>query len=183
MSGAWDAGERAASGAASVGVRVREALPGERAAAGEVVASAYATIPGGTHADYLDHVRDVERRARHCPILVAVDEEGRILGSVSYVPGPDNPYAESEREGEAGFRMLGVAPEARGRGVGTALVAACVERATVEGRTAIVLSSTPEMTDAHRLYLRLGFERAPERDFDPVPGVHLLVFVRSLAAR
>jgi ribosomal protein S18 acetylase RimI-like enzyme len=182
VSEASGAGGRATA-AADARVRVREALPGERAAAGEVVARAYATIPGGSHGDYLDHVRDVDRRARHCTILVAVDDAGRILGSVSYVPGPGNPYAESEREGEAGFRMLGVAPEARGRGVGEALVRACVERAAADGRTAIVLSSTPEMTDAHRLYRRLGFERAPERDFDPVPGVRLLVFVRGLAAR
>jgi hypothetical protein len=33
------------------------------------------------------------------------------------------------------------------------------------------------MTGAHRLYAQLGFRRAPERDWSPKPGVHLLAFV------
>ena len=33
-----------------------------------------------------------------------------------------------------------------------------------------------EMTDAHRVYGRLGFLRAPEDDWSPVPGVDLLAF-------
>ena len=32
------------------------------------------------------------------------------------------------------------------------------------------------MRAAHRIYERVGFERAPERDWSPVPGVELLAF-------
>ena len=38
-----------------------------------------------------------------------------------------------------------------------------------------------EMTAAHRVYGRLGFTRLPERDWSPVPGVHLIAFVKELA--
>ena len=36
------------------------------------------------------------------------------------------------------------------------------------------------MTAAHRLYERLGFVRAPDRDWGPVPGVDLVAFRKEL---
>ena len=45
----------------------------------------------------------------------------------------------------------------------------------------MVLSSLPEMEHAHRIYTRLGYRRAPARDWDPAPGVHLIAFVKELA--
>jgi hypothetical protein len=36
------------------------------------------------------------------------------------------------------------------------------------------------MTAAHRLYERLGFKRAPERDWTPLPGITLLIYTREL---
>lgn len=164
-------------------VVVREARPDELVAAGDVVAAAYLELDPRTareHHAYLGQIRDAPGRARICPVLVAVDGEGRVVGSVTYVPGPDNPYAEVELAGEAGFRMLGVAPGAQGGGVGRALVQACIERARAEGRSAIAISTRPVMRTARRLYERLGFRRAPERDFAPIPGVELLGYVLEL---
>ena len=70
--------------------------------------------------------------------------------------------------------MLAVDPAARGRGVGTALMRHVVDAS--RGREGIVCSSLAEMTAAHRIYERLGFTRAPERDWSPVAGVDLLAF-------
>jgi predicted N-acetyltransferase YhbS len=64
--------------------------------------------------------------------------------------------------------------------VGEELVRACIERARGDGRGRLVLHSTPSMTTAHRLYERLGFRRAPGRDFAPVPAVPLLGFELDL---
>jgi cation diffusion facilitator family transporter len=48
---------------------------------------------------------------------------------------------------------------ARGRGVGSALVQAAVERARREGCRSVDLTSRPSREDANRLYQRLGFAR------------------------
>ncbi|MGI9022901.1 MAG: GNAT family N-acetyltransferase, partial [Acidimicrobiales bacterium] len=116
----------------------------------------------------------VARRAALAVVLVAVDDHDRLLGGVTYVRGP-GPYFEwdgghdnagpSGPQDSAGIRMLAVAPEARGRGVGTALVRACVDRARAEGRRRVWLHTTPEMTVAHRLYEREGFRRMPDADW------------------
>ena len=165
------------------GVTVREARPDELDAVGRLVAGAYvaAGVLDAEDGPYLEEIRDAARRAAHCPVLVAVEEgSGEILGSVTYVPAAGNPYAELEVEGEAGFRMLGVAPVAQRRGIGGILVQACVERARAAGRVGLAISTGGDMVPAHRLYEGLGFVRAPERDFDPVPGVHLVAFTLAL---
>lgn len=73
-----------------------------------------------------------------------------------------------------------VHPDARGLGVGDALVSRCEERSVDDGATSMVLSSLPDMRDAHRLYARRGYQRAPERDWSPVPGTELIAFTKEL---
>jgi ribosomal protein S18 acetylase RimI-like enzyme len=162
---------------------VREIRPDEYDVLGAITVAAYLTVGEDGQDGYLDVVRDVRRRAASCPVLVAVDD-GRILGGVTYVPGPGTPYSESEREGEAGFRMLAVDPAGgQGRGAGRALVQACIDRARDERRSRIVLLTRPRMTAAHRLYLEMGFRRAPERDWEPEPGLELLGFELDLQSK
>ena len=162
---------------------VREARPDELDTAGRLVADAYlaaGVLDSGDH-EYLEEIRDARRRSRVCPILVAVEEgSDAILGCVTYVPAAGHPYAELEIEGAAGFRMLGVAPAAQRHGVGAVLVHACIERARSAGRRGVAISTGHDMAPAHRLYEGLGFVRAPDRDFDPVPGVHLIAYTLAL---
>ena len=42
----------------------------------------------------------------------------------------------------------------------------------------MVLSSLEVQAAAHRIYERLGFRRGPDRDWSPVEGVDLQVFVQ-----
>jgi ribosomal protein S18 acetylase RimI-like enzyme len=72
--------------------------------------------------------------------------------------------------------MLAVAPAARGRGVGAALVDLVVDRFRREGASAIVMSTLARMQAAHRIYQRAGFVRDPERDWSPLPGVDLITY-------
>lgn len=163
------------------GITVRPARDDELEAAGDLVVAAYRTHREMEDGDgYLAHVRDVRGRATEVDVLVAVDTDGRLLGCVSYVRDHTSPFAEVERPGEAGFRMLGVAPGDRGRGVGRALVGACLERARAAGRTGLVIVTAPSWTDAQRLYERMGFRRAPDRDFEPVPGIGLWAYEITL---
>ena len=162
-------------------VEVRAARDDELEAAGDAVAEAYLMNPGmNDDLEYLEDVRDARGRAASSEVLVAVDAGGEILGTVSYVPDFVSPMADLAHEREAEFRMLGVRPAARGAGVGRALVEACIARARRDGRSALVLSTPPDWTTGQRLYEGLGFRRAPERDFDPVPGFRLWAYVLDL---
>jgi GNAT superfamily N-acetyltransferase len=163
-------------------VVVRLARDDELEAAGDLVVEAYLTLPGrhSWEDGYLDLVRDARRRARRAEVLVATDADGVLLGSVTYVPGHRNPWADVEQPGEAGFRMLGVSPAARGRGVGEALVQACLDRAVATGRSALAISTIDSWAAARRLYERMGFVHVPARDIEPEPGLRLMVYVRPL---
>jgi GNAT superfamily N-acetyltransferase len=129
--------------------------------------------------DYAAELADIAGRVAQAEVLVAVGE--RLMGCVTLVPDPSSPWAEGLAEGEVGIRMMAVDPSAQGRGVGRALLEACIARASGLGRTALFLHSTPWMTVAHQLYKRAGFVRVPERDWQPVPEVPLLAFRLELA--
>jgi ribosomal protein S18 acetylase RimI-like enzyme len=160
------------------GYAVRRARAAELDDAGRVVRRAYAA-DGLADEDYLEVVAAARERAGAAEVVVAVDDGGRVVGTVTFAVA-GSPWADIARPGEAEFRMLGVDPTARGGGVGRALVQWCVRRAQALGRERLVLSSLPAMAAAHRLYERLGFVRRPDLDWTPVPGVHLLGFSLEL---
>ena len=159
-------------------MHVRPVTGGEHERVGDLTVAAYSAIPGDhMSGDYEKELRAVERRATEAVVLVAETAEG-IVGAVTYVDDPTSPWAETEglRHGEALIRMLAVDPVGQGEGAGRALVEACIERATADGRRALILHTTPWMTTAHRLYERRGFRRLPDRDFTPVPEVPLMAY-------
>ena len=161
---------------------IRAARPGDYEQLGELTASAYlddGLLARGRDSPYLEVLRDVAERAAHGEVLVAVDTADRVLGGVTFVPGP-GPFADLAGNGEAEFRTLAVAPAGRGRGIGTALVQECIDRARALGRRRLVLSTQPTMYAAQRLYERAGFTRAPGRDWSPVPGLMLMAYALDL---
>ncbi|MBK7084631.1 MAG: GNAT family N-acetyltransferase [Flavobacteriales bacterium] len=119
------------------------------------------------------------RRSKRVAICCWHGAAGAVVGAVLHLH-TNGPLGQVARDGEAEFRMLAVAPEARGKRIGEALVRACIERAMNGGARAVVLWSQPTMPAAHRLYERLGFVRAPERDQEDVRGFTRLVFRKSL---
>ena len=159
-------------------IEVRRVRSSEEDALGELTVRAYEALPGGVLGDYADQLRDVSTRAAAVEVLVAVEGD-RLLGGVTYVPGPGR-FAEFDDQDGAGIRMLAVDPDVQRRGVGRLLTEACIERARSAGRGRIVLHSTPWMPAAHRLYESLGFVRAPERD-ESYPQVDLVAFVLDLS--
>jgi ribosomal protein S18 acetylase RimI-like enzyme len=162
---------------------IRPIRPEECRALGEVLVAAYHSIGYEMpHQDAYDvQLRDVARRATTSCVLVAVTPDGDLLGGVTYVGGPEDPYSEELRDGEAGMRMLGVAPAAQGTGVGRALTNACLDRARAAGRCRMVLHTGAWMPAAIHLYESLGFERRPAIDFSPAPGIRLLGYALDLA--
>jgi ribosomal protein S18 acetylase RimI-like enzyme len=161
---------------------VRPATPAELGAIGAVTVEAYqhdGFLGQDGEPGYADKLRATADRAEHAELIAAVDADGTVLGSVTVVR-PGTRYAEISREGELEFRMLGVSPAARGRGVGTALTEAVLDRARELGASRVVMSSLDIMTTAHRLYERLGFTRLAERDWCPAPGVLLIAYLRDV---
>ena len=163
-------------------VVVRSIRPDEFDRAAALTVAAYEALPGGIVGDYRLVLADVAARAGGAVVLVAEDE-GDIAGTVTYVPDASSPFAEDLRDGEGGIRMLAVDPRAQGRGVGRALVRACIERARDDGLRGLFLSSTPIMVAAHRLYEEAGFVRTPDRDWEPYPDFPLWTFALELDGR
>jgi ribosomal protein S18 acetylase RimI-like enzyme len=167
-------------------VQVREAREDELDEIGALTAEVYEEIVGP---DYLAVLRDARSRwqAPATATYVALDGgtdglPGRhLLGAVVYA-GPGSPWRDlADGDAEAEFRMLAVLESARGRGVGEALVQACAQRARAEGRARLVLSTGPNLTAAQRLYARLGFARAEQRDWMPTSELRLLAYELELA--
>jgi ribosomal protein S18 acetylase RimI-like enzyme len=145
-------------------ITVRPARHDEYERVGAVTIDAYRALPvdhlwGG----YEKQILDTANRARDTEVLVAVADDGAILGSVTYVADASSAWGEWIDPRDAQFRLLAVDPTARGLGAGGALVAACVERAAATGQT-IVIHTTPWMETAQRIYQRFGFVRRPDRD-------------------
>jgi GNAT superfamily N-acetyltransferase len=162
---------------------VRRVRPEEHDALAALTVSAYRRLLGDEmNGGYAAELADVSTRAALVDVLVAVDDEGRLEGGITYIPGP-GPMAWFDRPDEAGMRMLAVDPSAQGRGVGGRLVAACVARATAAGKTQLLLHTTAPMTAAHRLYERAGFVRDPGRDEVLDDGLLLLGYVLDLNLR
>jgi ribosomal protein S18 acetylase RimI-like enzyme len=162
-----------------VPIEIRPAAPAEHDAVGDLCVAAYEPFLRGDH-HYVATLRDVEQRAREAELLVAAEPDGGpVVGTVTFVPD-GGPLGEIAGPDETEFRMLAVDPAARGRGIGAALLRRVLEESAARGRTGVVCSSLPQMRAAHRVYARLGFRRAPDRDWSPVPGVDLLAFAVAL---
>jgi ribosomal protein S18 acetylase RimI-like enzyme len=160
-------------------VIIREALPGELAAVGDLRAAAYAA-GGFLSTAYAPQLRALGSRGDGI-VLVAGDPGGALTGTIMVVlPPTAGEIIESPDEAE--IRALAVAPGIQRGGVGAALVTAALRQAAAAGARRVVLSTLPEMHAAHRLYERAGFRRLPGRDWHPRPEVTLLAYSLDLLA-
>lgn len=143
---------------------IRPAVPADDDAVGRITVEAY--INGGHlegDLEYADELAKAALRRAEAHLLVAVDDAGAVLGSITICLAGTT-LAEYAVEGEAEVRMLAVADNAAGRGVGAALMEAGIVKARELGAHTLSLHTLTSMTIAHRLYQRLGFIRVPHRD-------------------
>ena len=158
------------------GLTVRGAGPGDRDAIQAVTLAAYleyaATIPAQWEG-YRQNIVATLAAAAPGTQIVALDGD-RLVGAVILYPAGasmKNPGGTSASLTWPEVRLLAVAPSARGRGIGAALMNECIRRARSAGATALTLHTTDLMRAAMRLYERLGFERAHDLDLQPAPGI------------
>ncbi|MFY0407978.1 GNAT family N-acetyltransferase [Solicola sp. PLA-1-18] len=135
-------------------MQIREATPADWPQVYPFFAS---TVEAGETYAYPDHLTSDEARALWMApapdrCVVAVDDDGTVLGSAKY--GPNRP-ARGSHVGTASFM---VSPAARGRGVGRALGEHVVDALRDEGYAAIQFNAVVETnTVAVRLWHDLGF--------------------------
>lgn len=106
--------------------------------------------------------------------IVATGPDGALRGSVLLFPAGQGLSVAAGRMPWPELRLLAVAPNARNQGVGAALIGECARRTRAAGFPALGLHTSDSMRAALRLYQRLGFERAPEYDFQP-PGAEVVM--------
>jgi GNAT superfamily N-acetyltransferase len=156
---------------------VRSLRTGEAATVGQFTLEAYDRY-GSIQGTYRDHLGDPLRRLARATAVLVAELEGEVAGTVTYVR-PEDPEWEGrpERAGDAGFRILAVAPWAEGHGVARALIESCVDRARQAGCYRLVVTSMDWMTRAHRLYERLGFVHRADLDVRFPSGIgHTFVY-------
>ncbi|MCW2831981.1 MAG: family N-acetyltransferase [Aeromicrobium sp.] len=166
-------------------VVVRVARPDEHATIGALTVAAYdadgyLAFPDGSYDhDYAAWLADAPGRGRDTTLLVA-DHDGEIVGAVTWCPygSGSAQLARSAHQGE--LRTLAVDSAWRGRGIGAALVDACLARARTAGLSEVLLCSLDAMLPAHRLYASYGFVRRADLDWTPEPGVTLWAFSLTL---
>ncbi|HEV2150308.1 MAG TPA: GNAT family N-acetyltransferase [Longimicrobiaceae bacterium] len=156
---------------------IRDARPDEREAIHDLTLAAYAEFAEVMAPTAWRGLEQALRRAlaaEEGAERIVAERHGRLVGSVmlfapaksAYGGGVDAvPWPE--------LRLLAVAPQARGDGVGAALVRECVRRARASGARELGLHTSESLKVAMRMYERMGFVRAPEHDFQP-PGAELV---------
>jgi ribosomal protein S18 acetylase RimI-like enzyme len=160
-------------------MQIREAAPQEHDEIGRVTADAYRGFVRDEA--YLERIADVAHRAPRTQIVVATDEDGSIIGSLTLeLSTRVNPDDDPLEEHRAHIRMLGVAPAAQGRGIGSALMRDAERRAREAGKTEMTLHTTQAMTAAQAMYESLGYERMADEVLPD--GFVLLGYRKELGA-
>lgn len=125
--------------------------------------------------DFIQGVGQMSTLSTTGEIIVA-ENEGIAVGAVCYI-GPHIKKSYFPTESPC-IRMLVVAPDARGLGIGRALTQECINRAKRDQAPHIGLHTSPVMNVALPLYLRMGFEKAA--DIEPIRGVPYATYYKDL---
>lgn len=153
---------------------VRQAKPEEFQEIGHLMVDVYSKLEGfpreteqPEYYTMLENIGEITKKP-HTQLLVAVSSEGRIDGAVVYFSDMSSygsgGTATSEKNA-SGFRLLAVAPEARGLGIGKLLTRACIDKAQKDGNRQLIIHSTEFMKIAWKMYEKMGFKRSKDLDF------------------
>jgi len=165
-------------------MKIRDARRADRDAVRKVTLSAFqqyaAIMPPPRWEAYRENILSTLADVAPAQQIVA-EKEGRIVGSVLLYP-PGTAFSTPD-EGPLTcpeVRLLAVATEARGQGIGTALMKECIRRSRRLEASCLNLHTTDMMQVAMRMYERMGFVRAPELDFHPDPEVTVKAYRLAL---
>ena len=160
---------------------VRDALPEELDEVSALLGEAYQeykqSFPSDAWEEYRADILNVRSRLSDSELIVAA-MDGKLVGTVTlYSAGS---YSETWPKGWAGVRLLGVLPAYRGRGIARALMGECIRRSRAKGMSVLGLHTGDMMKAAQKMYVGMGFERAPEFDFHPAPDHVVMAYKLKL---
>lgn len=154
--------------AEEINVQIRDAHEGDRDAIQKVLEDAYgqyrSVLPAEGWEQYRANILEsLDSEKPTARIIALID--GEVVGSSLLFLSSEAAYGAKELGIESPIlRLLAVSPSARGRGVATALIRANIERAIELGGNTLHLHTSDMMESAVKLYERLGFERAYDKD-------------------
>lgn len=102
--------------------------------------------------------------------------DGNAAGAAYIVPSGNPAYVF--RADWSYIRMVGVAPEYRGKGISRLLTEACIDYARSTGEHTIALHTSEFMNAARHIYESLGFEQ--QRELEPLFGKRYWLYLLRL---
>lgn len=99
---------------------------------------------------YLDLM--FEEYSKPKSVYFVLEKEGKIIGSAGVAP------LENEAESICELQKMYFLPETRGLGIGSQMMARCLQTAKDFGFKKCYLETMPFMLDAQKLYKKVGFE-------------------------
>jgi len=153
---------------------IRKAASGEFEEIGKLMVRVYSQLDGfpreSEQPEYYKMLANIGEYAikTGAELLVAVSQEGKIVGSVVYFS--DMQYYGSggtatNEKNTSGFRLLAVDLSFRGKGIGKLLIRECIGKAKTLKHDQMVIHSTKAMQTAINMYEKLGFKRSEVLDF------------------
>ena len=160
-------------------LRIREARVEELDQVALLLRDAYleyqASFPPKVWEGYSRDIMDVRSRLDASELIVA-EHAGGLAGAVTFYPNASQSEQEGWPPGWTGVRLLAVHPDARGLGIGRALMDECLRRSRQRAATTLGLHTSQPMAVARGMYERMGFVRVPEFDFHPGPEVVVMAY-------
>ncbi|WP_426207621.1 GNAT family N-acetyltransferase [Massilia sp. TWP1-3-3] len=134
--------------------------------------SAYSDWPG-----FNNKIGAMSALSAHGEIIIA-ERNAQLVGAVAYI-GPHQIKSAFFDPAWPIMRMLVVAPEARGLGVGRALAHACIDCARRDQAPVFALHTSALMSVALLMYQRMGFTW--HADAPDIHGVAYSIYLKRLA--
>lgn len=167
---------------------IRNAKPNEFEAIGTLMVQVYSQLEGfpkeSEQPNYYKMLANIGALTSNpgTELLVAVTADDKIVGAVVFFNDMKN-YGSggtaTKEQNAAGFRLLAVSPDSRGKGIGKILTMECIRKAKDLKLQQVIIHSTMAMQVAWKMYENLGFKRSEDLDFMqgelPVFGFRLVL--------
>lgn len=168
--------------------QVRNAKPEEFAELGKLMVQVYSQLEWFPKEDeqpnYYKMLANIGELINNpeTELLVGISPDNKIVGGVVYF-GDMKYYGSggtaTKVQSASGFRLLAVANEARGCGIGKLLTNECIKKAMNKKQRQVIIHSTKAMQIAWKMYESMGFKRSEDLDFMqgelPVFGFRLIL--------